>query len=189
LRRRKASSSSRSWSEQARLEAATKACPSHCPWTATPPSWADPAPTMLIAIGRLPADLLGRRGCSRAAVLSGGSKPSWLAPPANMEEACGRKVHRSPCPPTAIPSLWADLAIIEPRGRRGFSPAAVMPGRSKVTSWSAVERVNQHCLRVKGCLSPSLATATLPSWVGGEVRVRGYSPAAAVPGVSKARSS
>src|SRR5262249_59988175 len=40
----------------------------------------------------------GAAGCSRAAVVSGGSKLSWLAPRANMEEACGPKVHPSPCP-------------------------------------------------------------------------------------------
>ena len=54
LRRRKPCRNSRSWSEPARLQAATKACPSHCPRMAIPPSWVDPAPTMPIAIGRRP---------------------------------------------------------------------------------------------------------------------------------------
>src|SRR5262249_61127416 len=41
----------------------------------------------LVATGGRASDLQGRGGCSRAAVVSGGSKLSWLAPRANMEEA------------------------------------------------------------------------------------------------------
>ena len=59
------------------LEAPAKASPSHCPPTATPPSWAD------LAI----AGELGRHGFSPAPVVSGPSRVvrSWglarLAPP------------------------------------------------------------------------------------------------------------
>ena len=45
-----------------------------------------PGATTRTAIGRLPPALLGRRGCSGAAVVSGDSKAASLsAPPANME--------------------------------------------------------------------------------------------------------
>jgi hypothetical protein len=43
-----------------------------------------------------------------------------------MEEACGPKVHPSPCLATVIPPSWAALAIIGAWARRGCSLAAVM---------------------------------------------------------------
>src|SRR4029077_4535176 len=106
-----------------------------------------------------------------------------------MEEACGPKVHPSPCLATVIPPSWAALAIIGAWARRGCSLAAVMCGHSKAISWWVAERVNQHCPWAKECLSRSPPTAILPSLAGGEPRARGYSPVAAVPGASKAGSS
>jgi hypothetical protein len=65
-----------SWSAPARLEPAPyKANPSHCPPTATPPSWVGPLTTTTAT-----AAASGRRGSSPTAAVSGPSKAaSWSA--------------------------------------------------------------------------------------------------------------
>src|SRR5262245_60862297 len=126
----------------ARLKAPTKVCPSRCRRTAALPSWGDLAPTTRISVGLLWLALLERRGCSRVATASGRSKAiNWSVPPANMEVAYGPKVHPSPCPPTAIPPLWADLATTRQRGQLGYSLATSAFGHSRATNSSVATRI------------------------------------------------
>src|SRR5262249_598164 len=126
--------------------------------------------------------LLGRHGYSRAAAVSGGSKAaSWSVPPANMEEACGPKVHPSPSPATATPPSWAGLATIGRWGRRGCLPAAAVTGR-RTRAWLVPAlRRRPH---------PQRLSTGASSWSAGlmttEARERQrYSPAEAVAPILK----
>jgi len=126
----------RSWSALERWEAPTKACPSRCQPTATPPSWVDQAPTMRIAIAHLLWALRARRGYSRAAALCGGNKViSWSAPPATMEGDYGPRVLPSHCRLTATRLSWAGRATIGRRERPLDAARQQACGRWRTSCW------------------------------------------------------
>src|SRR5262245_53260672 len=142
LGRRRSYSRRPSWPPAARLKAPTKVCPSRCRRTVALPSWGDLAPTTRISVGRLWSALLERLGCSRTATAFGRSKAiNWSVPPANMEVAYGPKVRPSPCPPTATPLLWADLATTKQREQLGYSLATAVFGHSRATNSSVATRI------------------------------------------------
>ena len=111
-----------SWSAPGRLEVLSKAPRSHCPTTATPPSWAGMATT------RTP----GRRGYSPVAAVSGPSRAvSWSAP---AQSGPPFKAPPLRCPATAIPPSWAGMATTRTPGPHGSSPKAAVTGASRAAS-------------------------------------------------------
>ena len=119
-----------SWSAPARLELPTKATPSRCPPTATPPSWA--------GLQRQLSDT----GAAWVFTRSGGV---WTQQGSKLvgTGAVGTpdKATPSRCPPTATPPSWAGLTTTVTPGRRGSSPAAAASGPSRAASWSAPARL------------------------------------------------
>jgi hypothetical protein len=109
-----------------RLDQPSKASPSRCPPTATPPSWAGPM--------TIPAP--GRCGCGPGAVMPGPSRAASWSPPARPGKPI--KASRSRCPPTATPPSSAGLPTRGYRGgvglytqRQCLEPAGRQAGRHR----------------------------------------------------------
>ena len=124
-----------SWSAPARWEAPAKACPSRCPPTATPPSWAG-GPTTARP---------GRRGCSRAGGGVWTQQGNKLVGTGAVGSARqGMSVALSADGNTAIvggpgDNPW-DRSVpfgLGPAGAAWVFARSAVSGRNKATSWSA----------------------------------------------------